>query len=80
MANRKRGRPASKGELTAEERKAKWQFVLAVEALFDLGAKSAGRIADEVGELGTDGDGGVLEDAAVVECLRIIVDAMGRRS
>jgi chorismate mutase len=31
MANRKRGRPASKGELTAEERKAKWQFVLAVE-------------------------------------------------
>jgi hypothetical protein len=73
MAN-KRGRPASKGELTAEERKAKWQFVLAIEALFDMGPASVGRIADDVGEFGTDGDGGLLEDAAIVECLRILVD------
>ena len=66
--------------LTAEERRAKDKFVRAVETLMlNLDAESVGRIADDVGEHGTDGDGGVREDAAVVECLRVIVDAMGRR-
>lgn len=67
-------------KLTAGERKAKDKFVQAVEVLMlDFDAESVGRIADHIGELGTDGDGGVLEDAAVVECLRVIVDAMGRK-
>lgn len=66
--------------LTTEERKAKDRFVRAVEALMlDLDAESVGRIADYVGEHGTDGDGGTREDGAVVECLRVIVDAIGRK-
>jgi tetrahydromethanopterin S-methyltransferase subunit A len=66
--------------LTAEERKAKDRFVRAVEMIMlDLDAKEVGRIADYVGEHGTDGDGGTREDATVVECLRIIVDEMGRK-
>ena len=67
--------------LTKQERKAKEQFIRAVETLMlDLDAEAVGRIADHVGEHGTNGDGGMLEDAAGVECLRVIVDAMGRRS
>ena len=66
--------------LTVEERKAKDRFVRAVEALMlDMDADSVGRIADYVGEHGTDGDGGTREDGAVLECLRVIVDGMGRK-
>ena len=67
----------SRIKLTAEESRAKDRFVHAVEDLFDLGAESVGRIADDVGEYGTDGDGGARQDVAVVECLRVIVDAFG---
>lgn len=67
------------GKLTATERRAKRKFVQAVELLMlDLGAESVGHIADDVGEHGTDGDGGTVEDAVVVDCLRVIVDAMAR--
>ena len=66
--------------LTAEEAHFKARFVQAVEALMlDLDAETVGRIADYVGEHGTDGDGGAVEDGVVVECLRVIVDAMGGR-
>ena len=66
--------------LTAKERRAKRKFVRAVErCMLDMDAESVGRIADDVSEHGTDGDGGTLEDAAVVECLCILVDAMGRK-
>lgn len=64
--------------LTKQERKAKEQFIRAVETLMlDLDAEAVGRIADHVGEHGTNGDGGSIEDGSVVECLRVIVDAMG---
>jgi len=80
MANRRRGRSTSKRELTADEQWAKRALVGAVETMMlRLDVESVGRIADDVGEFGTDGDGGALEDAAVVECLRVIVDAMGRK-
>jgi hypothetical protein len=63
--------------LTAEERMARDQFVRAVEGLMlDLTPESVGRIVDCVAEHGTDGDGGAREDAAVVECLRVIAGAM----
>jgi len=66
--------------LNMEERRLKANFVKAVEEMMlDFNAKTVGRIADDVGERGTEGDGGTREDAAVVECLRVIVDAMGRR-
>jgi hypothetical protein len=66
--------------LTRGETLAKDRFVRAVEALMlDLDAEAVGRIADYVGERGTDGDGGAREDGAVVECLRVIVDAMRGR-
>ena len=82
MADRKRRRLTEEGHsLSKSELKAKHLFVIAVEAIMlELDAESVGRIADHIGEHGTDGDGGVLEDAAVVECLRVLVDAMGRRS
>ena len=64
--------------LTKQERKAKEQFIRAVETLMlDLDAEAVGRIADHGGEHGTNGDGGSIEDGSVVECLRVIVDAMG---
>ena len=64
--------------LTKQERKAKEQFIRAVETLMlDLDAEAVGRIADHVGEHGTNGDGGSIEDGSVVECVRVIVDAMG---
>jgi len=66
-------------KLTFRESQAKVRFVHVVETLMrDLDAESVGRIADYVSEHGTDGDGGAREDAAVVECLRVIVDAVGR--
>jgi hypothetical protein len=66
--------------LTKEQAAAMRAFVRATEALMlGLSAEEVGRIADYVGEHGTDGDGGALEDGAVVECLRVIVDAMGRK-
>ena len=65
--------------LTKKERRAKDAFVRAVETLMlDLTPESVGRIADCVGECGTDGDGGALEDEAVLECLRVIVDAVNQ--
>ena len=65
--------------LTRNERLAKCDFVDAVEKLMlDMDADAVGRIADYVGEHGTDGDGDASVDAVVVECLRVIVDAMGR--
>ena len=68
-------------KLTVEESRAKNKFIRGVEALMlDMDAESVGRIADYVSEHGTDGDGGSIEDGLVVECLRVIVDAMGRRS
>jgi hypothetical protein len=67
-------------KLTRNEHLAKCDLVDAVERLMlDMDAEAVGRIADYVGEYGTDGDGGTREDAAVVDCLRVIVDAMGRR-
>jgi len=64
--------------LDPNEARALEAFVAAVEELMlDLGAESVGRIADYVGEYGTDGGGGMREDAAVVECLNVIVDALG---
>lgn len=65
--------------LTAEERRTMRKFVGAVEELMlDFDADAVGRIADCVGERGTGGVGGAREDGAVLECLRVIVDAMGR--
>lgn len=63
--------------LTSAERRAKVRFVRAVETLMlDLNVELVGHIADDVGEHGTDGDGGTREDATVLECLRVIIDAM----
>jgi hypothetical protein len=67
-------------KLSAAEAHAKDRFVRAVETLMlAMDAESVGRIADYVGENGTDGDGGAREDAIVFECLRVIVDNHGRR-
>lgn len=67
-------------ELTRKERAAKRKLVDAIEHLMlDLTPEEIGRIADHVGEYGTDGDGGVREDAAVFECLRLIADEVNRR-
>lgn len=66
--------PQGGSGLNAKERIAMRKFILAVECLLDLDAESVGRIADHVGEHGTDGDGGMGEDAIVVECLRVVVD------
>jgi hypothetical protein len=61
--------------MTRDELAAKKQFVKAVEHLMlKLTPEEVGRIADDVSEHGTDGDGGALEDSVVVECLRVIVD------
>ena len=68
-----------KTKLSKSESDAMHQLVRAVETLLlDLDAEAVGRIADYVGEHGTDGDGGANEDAVVVECLRVIVDSHGR--
>lgn len=62
----------SRGETIAKDK-----FVRAVEALMlTYSDEEVGRIADYVGEHGTDGDGDASVDAVVVECLRVIVDAM----
>ena len=65
--------------LTDNERKALDDLVEAVEHLMlDMSPESVGRIADYVGENGTDGEGGVAEDGVVLESLRLIVDQMAR--
>ena len=70
----------SRSKLSRAEQHARDRFVLAVEALLlDMDAESVGHIADDVGERGTDGDGGAREDAVVLECLRVVVDNHGRR-
>jgi hypothetical protein len=66
-------------ELTKRERAAKRKFVGAVEHLvLDLTPEQVGRIADDVGEYGTDSGGGARVDAAVLECLRVVVDEVSR--
>jgi hypothetical protein len=70
----------SSGKLTRKEEAAKLAFVRACETLLlDLDAAAVGRIADYVGENGTDGDGGAVEDGVIVECLNLIVDVKGRQ-
>lgn len=67
-------------KLKKKEHAARYQFVRAVEHLMlDLTPEEVGYIADDVSEHGTDGDGGTREDAAVLECLRVIVDALAER-
>ena len=69
----------SRNPLTSAERAAMRRFVSAVETLMlELTPEQVGRIADYVGEHGTDGDGGDREDAVVVECLQLIVDVVGQ--
>lgn len=66
-------------DLTARERAGMRRFVSAVERLMmGLTPEQVGHIADYVAEHGTDGDGGTREDAVVLECLRLIVDEVGR--
>ena len=66
------------GKLARREEAAMRTFIRAAEKLLlEFDAESVGRIADYVGEHGTDGDGGAREDAAVMECLRVLVDAKG---
>jgi|GEM_PF-1492119 len=70
----------SRIKLTRGETLARDRLVRAVEAMMlYMTPEEVGRIADHVGEHGTEGDGGAREDAAVVECLRVVVDAMERR-
>ena len=65
---KKRPASAEGRSLSRSEQKAKRLLVVAVETLMlDLDAEAVGRIADDVGEHGTDGDGGSLEDAVVFE-------------
>lgn len=67
------------GKLARREEAAMRTFIRAAEKLLlEFDAESVGRIADYVGEHGTDGDGGAREDSAVMECLRVLVDAKGR--
>ena len=67
------------GLSTIEER-SRDNFVSAVEALMlDHDAASVGRIADNIGEYGAGGSGGMAEDEVIRECLRIIVDAKARQ-
>jgi hypothetical protein len=69
----------SRNPLTSADRAAMRRFVSAVETLMlELTPKQVGRIADYVAEHGTDGDGGDREDAVVLECLRLVVDAVNR--
>lgn len=64
--------------LTSNERRAMNDLVEAVEALMlDYDAEAVGRIADYVGECGTPSDNADV-DGVVVECLRVVVDAMVR--
>jgi hypothetical protein len=61
--------------LSKKEEAAKDKFVRAVEHLMlKLTPEEVGRIADDVSEHGTDGDGGTVEDGTILECLRVIVD------
>lgn len=69
-----------KFDLNVAEQQARDNLVRAVEALMmDLGAESVGRIADNIGEHGTGGRGGAVEDAVVTRCLTIIVDVKARK-
>lgn len=67
----------AKINLTYKENRAKDKFVSAVERLLqDCSAEEVGRIADHVGEYGACDD--AMADAVVVECLNVVVDALGR--
>jgi hypothetical protein len=71
---------SSSGKLTRKEEAARLAFVRACETLLlDLDAVAVGRIADYVGENGTDGDGGAVDDGVILECLNLIVDVKGRQ-
>ena len=66
-----------KFDLEFYEQHARDNFVSAVlELMLDHDAEAVGRIADNVGEYGIGDDGGPEEDAVIVACLRIIIDAM----
>jgi len=66
-----------KFELTPREQELKDAFVRAVEDLLLAGEESVGRIADHVGEYGTDSDHGSVADGVVTDCLTIVVDNVG---
>jgi len=66
-----------KFELTAREEELKVAFIKAVEDLLQAGEESVGRIADHVGEYGTDSDHGSVVDGVVVDCLTVVVDNVG---
>ena len=74
----------SRTPLTHHERAVLHRFVSAVEILtLDLTPEEVGKLADHVGEHGTGGGGGAREDdaeleAVVLECLRLVVDAVSR--
>lgn len=69
----------SRTPLTHHERAVLHRFVSAVEILtLDLTPEQVGKLADHVGEHGSGGDGGAREDAVVLECLRLVVDAVSR--
>lgn len=65
-----------KFELSPFEKELKDALVQAVENLLAAGEDACGRIADHVGEYGTDSDDAVA-DGVVVDCLRVIVDNVG---
>jgi len=65
--------------LTGNERKALRDFIEATEHLLnEFDPEAVGRIADYVGEHGTDSDN-ARDDGVILECLRIIVDEVNRR-
>ena len=66
-----------KSELTPREQELKEALVHAVEDLLQAGEESVGRIADHVGEHGTDSDVGQVVDGVVVDCLTVLVDNVG---
>lgn len=63
--------------LTPEEEELKEAFVRAVEALLLAGEETVERVADHVGEYGTDSDHGSVVDGVVVDCLTVLVDNVG---
>jgi len=64
-------------DLTPTEHELKDAFVQAVEGLMlNAEAERVERILEFVTERGTDGDGGPIEDATILDCLRLIVNNM----
>ena len=67
----------SKTRLAVHERHALGVFAEGIRGLLRLTPEAVGRIADYVGEYGVEEET-ALQDAVLVECLRIIVDARNR--